>query len=102
MPTPPAALVDVDGTLVDTNYHHTLAWSRAFRRCDLNPPLWRIHRAIGMGGDQLVNAVAGHVAERRYGDRLRSAWAAEYAPLLEEVRPFDGARDLLQRIKDRG
>ena len=51
---PPAALLDVDGTLVDTNYHHALAWYRAFRRHDIVLPLWRIHRHMGMGGDQLV------------------------------------------------
>ncbi len=50
---------DVDGTLVDTNYQHAVSWFRAFQRFDITPPLWRIHRAIGMGGDQLVEAVAG-------------------------------------------
>ncbi|MDQ3307084.1 MAG: HAD family hydrolase, partial [Actinomycetota bacterium] len=40
---------DVDGTLVDTNYQHALAWYAAFRRFDITPALWRIHRAIGMG-----------------------------------------------------
>ena len=100
--TPRAALFDVDGTLVDTNYHHTLAWSRAFARYDLCPPLWRIHRAIGMGGDQLVAAVAGERAEQDHGDQLRDAWAEEYEPLLREVHPFDGAHDLIHRVKDRG
>ncbi|MDQ3480059.1 MAG: HAD family hydrolase, partial [Actinomycetota bacterium] len=41
---------DMDGTLVDTNYHHAVAWFRAFQRFDVTPALWRIHRAIGMGG----------------------------------------------------
>jgi beta-phosphoglucomutase-like phosphatase (HAD superfamily) len=89
---PPAALFDVDRILVDTNYHHALAWSRAFGRCGLNPPVWRIHRAIGMGGDNRVSAVAGESAEHRYGDLLRAAWAEEYEPFLNEVRPVDGAR----------
>ena len=42
------AIFDVDGTLVDTNYHHAIAWFRAFRRHDLTVPVWRLHRAIGM------------------------------------------------------
>ena len=54
-----AALLDVDGTLIDSNYHHALAWYRAFRKHDIVLPLWRIHRAIGMGGDQLVPALVG-------------------------------------------
>lgn len=46
---------DVDGTRVDPNYQHALAWFGAFRRFDLTPPIWRIHRSIGMGGGQLVS-----------------------------------------------
>jgi len=48
------AVFDVDGTLVDTNYHHALSWYRAFRRFEIVLPVWRLHRAIGMGGDNLV------------------------------------------------
>src|SRR5512134_2371298 len=44
------AIFDVDGTLMDTNYHHALAWSRALLRYDLSFPVWQLHRAIGMGG----------------------------------------------------
>ena len=54
-----AAILDIDGTLVDTNYHHAIAWYRAFLQSDVTLPLWRIHRHIGMGGDQLVAALAG-------------------------------------------
>lgn len=53
---PPAAILDVDGTLVDTNYHHAIAWYRAFRQNEVLLPLWRIHRHMGMGGDQLEGA----------------------------------------------
>ncbi len=93
---------DVDGTLIDTNYHHALAWYRAFRRFGLVPPVWRIHRAVGMGGDQLVKAVGGDDVEDRLGDKVRDAWAEEYAPLLDEVVPFEGAESLLDRWKDAG
>jgi beta-phosphoglucomutase-like phosphatase (HAD superfamily) len=61
---PPAAILDIDGTLVDTNYHHAVAWFRAFRHFDVTLPLYRIHRHIGMGGDQLVGALAGDDFER--------------------------------------
>ena len=49
---PAAAILDIDGTLVDTNYQHAVAWFRAFRRLGLTLPLYRVHRHIGMGGDQ--------------------------------------------------
>jgi beta-phosphoglucomutase-like phosphatase (HAD superfamily) len=61
---PPAAILDIDGTLVDTNYHHAVAWFRAFRRLEVTLPLYRIHRHIGMGSDQLVGALAGDDFER--------------------------------------
>ena len=99
---PDTAIVDVDGTLVDTNFHHALAWARAFRRFDREVPLWRLHRAIGMGGDQLVAAVAGEEAEERFGDDVRAAWAEEFAPLLDEIRPFDGVGELLTQLRRRG
>ncbi|MET0927254.1 MAG: HAD family hydrolase, partial [Solirubrobacterales bacterium] len=63
-----AALLDVDGTLVDSNYQHAIAWSRAFREQGVTPPIWRIHRHIGMGGDELV---AGGEVEERCGDAIR-------------------------------
>ncbi|TKV56909.1 HAD family hydrolase [Nakamurella flava] len=96
------AIFDVDGTLVDSNYQHALAWYRAFRRYDITLPLWRIHRALGMGGDQLVGAVAGDRVEEEHGDDLRDAWLEEFDPLLPEVAPIEGARDLLVEVKRRG
>ena len=98
----PAAILDVDGTLVDTNYHHAIAWYRAFRRHGVAPAIWRIHRHIGMGGDQLVDAVAGHGVERERGDEIRAAEDELYMEVIDEVRPFDGARELIGELKRRG
>jgi HAD superfamily hydrolase (TIGR01549 family) len=99
---PPIAVLDVDGTLVDTNYHHAIAWYRAFREHGLTLPVWRIHRHIGMGGDQLVAAVAGQRVEERQGDSIRAAETALYADLIEEVQPFADARRLMELLRDRG
>ena len=96
------AIFDVDGTLVDTNYQHALAWYRAFRRFDIAVPTGRIHRSIGMGGDQLVAEVAGDDVERSHGDELREAWVEEYDPMLPEIQPFQGARELLAEVRRRG
>jgi HAD superfamily hydrolase (TIGR01549 family) len=97
-----AALLDVDGTLVDTNYQHALAWYRAFRRHGIVLPVWRIHRAIGMGGDQLVPALAGDDVERDRGDEIRAERDALYAESIDEVEPVDGSRELIVELKERG
>ena len=92
---PAAAILDIDGTLVDTNYQHAIGWYRAFRDNDLILPVWRIHRHIGMGGDQLVVALAGEDFEERCGDDVRDAESEHYKSLIDEVEPMDGARDLI-------
>jgi HAD superfamily hydrolase (TIGR01509 family) len=97
-----AALLDVDGTLVDSNYHHAVAWYRAFREHDVTVPIWRIHRHVGMGGDQLVAAVAGDEVEAGAGDALREAEGRLYGELIDEVAPLPGARELIERLRDRG
>jgi HAD superfamily hydrolase (TIGR01549 family) len=99
---PPAAILDIDGTLVDTNYHHSIAWYRAFRQNGVVLPIWRIHRHMGMGGDQLVAAVAGDQTEQEKGDEIRAAEKALYMALIEEIEPMEGARDLIVDLKDRG
>lgn len=95
-------ILDVDGTLADSSYHHALAWARAFARVGLHPPLWRVHRSIGMGGDKLVAAVAGDDAESEHGDALRQHWEEEYDALLPEVGLLPGARDLVLALAGRG
>ena len=97
-----AALLDLDGTLIDANYQHALAWYRAFRRFDIVLPVWRLHRHIGMGGDQYVAAVAGDDVESRSGDELRDAHAEEFQKLRDECAPLEGASDLLRQLKRRG
>ena len=102
MPDLPAAILDVDGTLVDTVYHHALAWHRALRRSELDVPVWRVHRHIGMGGDQMVAALCGQEVERDRGDAIREAESEEYDELIGEVRPLPGARELVEELKRRG
>jgi HAD superfamily hydrolase (TIGR01509 family) len=94
----PAAIIDVDGTLVDTNYQHALAWYRAFRQHGVTLPLWEIHRHIGMGGDQLVASMVGEGFDAEHGDDVRAAEKALYLSLMPEVQPLDGARDLLEAL----
>jgi HAD superfamily hydrolase (TIGR01509 family) len=96
------AVLDVDGTLVDSNYQHALAWYRALRSLGETFPVWRIHRLIGMGGDQLLVALGGQELEDRIGEEGRERQGKEVDALIDEVAPLPGARDLLLAIKDRG
>jgi HAD superfamily hydrolase (TIGR01509 family) len=96
------AILDIDGTLVDTNYHHAVAWYRAFRQHGFVLPLWRIHRHIGMGGDQLVAALAGDGFEREQGDAVRAAETVLYTQLIDEVELLAGAREVLEDLKSSG
>ena len=97
-----AALLDVDGTLVDTNYQHVVAWHRAFRQHGQIIPAWRIHRHVGMGGDHLVEKLCGKEVEDELGDDIRSAEKALYLTFIEEVEPMEGARELIDDLKERG
>jgi HAD superfamily hydrolase (TIGR01549 family) len=98
----PAAILDIDGTLVDSNYQHAIAWYRALRQHGHVLPIWRIHRHIGMGGDQLVAAVCGDEVEAEQGDDLRDAEKSLYFELIEEVEPLAGARELIVDLKRLG
>jgi HAD superfamily hydrolase (TIGR01549 family) len=95
----PAAILDIDGTLVDSNYQHTLAWYRALRQHDQHIAIWRIHRHIGMGGDQLVASLCGDEVEEEMGEDIRAAEKALYMALIDEVEPLHGARDLIVDLK---
>jgi HAD superfamily hydrolase (TIGR01509 family) len=98
----PTVILDVDGTIVDSAYHHALAWYRAFRSEGIIIPLWRIHRHIGMGGDQLIPAVASEELADARGDAVRRAEGDAYAALIDEVEPLEGANELLRDLKRRG
>jgi HAD superfamily hydrolase (TIGR01509 family) len=97
-----AAILDIDGTLVDASYQQVLAWYRAFREHDVVLPLWRLHRCVGMGGDKYVGAVAGDDVEEAVGDGVRDEWERQFDEMIDEVAPLAGARELLLELKRRG
>jgi HAD superfamily hydrolase (TIGR01509 family) len=99
---PVTAILDIDGTLVDTNYHHALAWHRALHAHGHAVQMWQVHRHIGMGGDKIVTALIGEEGEEAEGDDIRAAEAEAYAELIDEVEPMDGARGLIEDLKREG
>jgi HAD superfamily hydrolase (TIGR01549 family) len=98
----PTILLDVDGTLVDSNYQHAIAWHRAFREHGYRAAIWEIHRHIGMGGDQFVGALLGEEAEDADGDELRDAHSEAYSKLIGEVEAVEGASELIGELAAAG
>lgn len=95
-------LFDVDGTLVDTTYLHVLAWWEALLQEGHEVPMVRIHRAIGMGSDRILDHLLGAERDHGHDDAMLAAHLAHYAPYLERLRPFPGAADLLRACASRG
>lgn len=99
---PDTIVLDLDGTLVDSVYVHALVWREAFAEVGLDVPTYRLHRAIGMGGDRLVAVVAGDAAEDAIGDVVRDLHGRLFLQRLAEVRPLEGAAELLQTAHESG
>ncbi len=94
-------LFDIDGTLVDSNYLHVDAWERGLAEAGIPAPAWRIHRSIGMDSSKLLEAIAGEAP----GDataRAKELHSEYYKQAADRLRPFDGARDLVREIEERG
>jgi HAD superfamily hydrolase (TIGR01509 family) len=106
LPTTPAFLFDLDGTLVDSVYQHVLAWREALERSGIALAVWRIHRRIGMSGGLFVNALLRETGQasvpREQAARARQYHAEAYARLVNQVRPLPGARELLAYLTDAG
>lgn len=95
-------VLDLDGTLVDSVYHHVVAWQAAFHDVGLHPSAMRIHEAIGMGGDRLVAHVAGQVAEAAVGEDVRTLHDKHFRAGLRSIAALDGASDLIEVLADHG
>jgi HAD superfamily hydrolase (TIGR01509 family) len=99
----PTVILDVDGTLVDSNDAHARAWADAFAEAGIDVPFDRIRRAIGMGGDKLLPHVAKIGADSLLGERLSARRGEIFtARYLAGVQPFPRVRELLERFADDG
>jgi HAD superfamily hydrolase (TIGR01509 family) len=98
-----AALLDIDGTLIDTNLMHVLAWRRAFQRLGFQIDANTILHCVGMGGDQLVPAILPDLDEAT-ASRARELHGEEYSKkgLIDHAEPLPGARELLAALRERG
>jgi HAD superfamily hydrolase (TIGR01509 family) len=95
-------LFDVDGTLVDTNYLHTVTWWQAFAQGGQHVVMADIHRAIGMGSDQLLDRLLPDDRDKDADSSLTASHDALYATYWTRLRPLPGAVELLRACKKRG
>ena len=99
----PAVLLDVDGTLLDTNYLHVLAWWQAFEDTGRGPvTMSAIHRAIGIPSEGLVRHLIGSSEFTKDDEKTVDAHSTRYEPLRENVQAFPKTAELLQACADRG
>lgn len=97
VPSRRGVLFDVDGTLIDNTYVHTVAWWQAFRERGYAVRMSDIHTSIGEGSDQLLEELIGV-----QDPEVASAHSRHYTPYLGQVRPFRGATELLRATADAG
>jgi HAD superfamily hydrolase (TIGR01509 family) len=96
-----AFVFDLDGTLVDSVYHHATVWHAALAGAGIELSVWRIHRRIGMSGGLFVHALArelGHTLTPAQIRSIQDAHERAYAALADRVHPLPGATELLASL----
>ncbi|GAC1318496.1 MAG: HAD family hydrolase [Chloroflexota bacterium] len=98
-----AVILDVDGTLVDSNDAHARAWCDVLREAGYNVSVEHVRRLIGMGSDKLLPRAAGVEKDSPEGERLSKRRKALFEEkYLARLKPTPGARDLLERFRSDG
>jgi phosphoglycolate phosphatase-like HAD superfamily hydrolase len=97
-----AVLFDVDGTLVDTNYLHAVCWGEALRQQGRPVPMATVHRAIGMGSQELLDHLLGPDRDHEQDDVLDAAHLALYKQFWGRLQPLPGSVALLRKCAGNG
>ena len=92
-------ILDIDGTLMDTNYLHVEAWAQAFEEVGQRPPRSRIHHRVGKGSDKLIPEF---VKDGGAGERVSELHGEFYAKLQDRGHPLPGATELIASLVDGG
>src|ERR1051326_6359201 len=94
----PAVLFDLDGTLIDSNYQHVIAWAEALRGAGIVIPTWKIHRRIGMSGKSFVRELLREIVRPKGIDveQLERKHDRIFRRQLRALEPLPGANQLLK------
>jgi HAD superfamily hydrolase (TIGR01549 family) len=96
-------ILDVDGTLVDSNDAHARAWVDAFDEFDYDVSYERARALVGMGGDNLLPEAIRIEKDSPEGEKLSKRRSAIFKErYLASINPFAGTREMVQRMKDEG
>lgn len=95
-------LFDVDGTLVDTNYLHTIAWWQALRAHGHVVEMARIHRAVGLGADKILDHLLGEERGHEDDEAATAAHDTLFGAWHQRLTPLPGAVDLVRRCAEAG
>ena len=101
----PAVLFDLDGTLVDSNYHHVIAWEQALRGAQIVIPTWKVHRRIGMSGKSFLPELLRETSNRGTKvnvERLEKAHDDLFGQRISNLAPLPGANELLKHLDNNG
>lgn len=97
----PAVLFDLDGTLIDSVYHHVIAWSETLQRAGIFFPEWKIHRRVGMSGKSFLQELLREIAPKKRGvnlDRLERQHDIRFSRVIPHLQPLPGANELLSHL----
>ncbi len=103
MPTFDTFLLDVDGTLVDSNDAHARAWAETLAKHGFHLDVERVRRMIGMGGDRVIEEITGHARGSEINEQIGKERSQQFRERwLREVKPLPGSRELVMRLRDGG
>lgn len=97
-----AVILDLDGTLIDSNDAHARAWVTSFQQHGFDVTFEQVRPLIGMGGDKVIPRLTGVDAESEQGKALSEGWSEAFKPMIPDLRAMPGASELVAGLRDLG
>ena len=104
MTSPPfrAVILDLDGTLIDSNDAHARAWVTAFQQQGYGVPFDKVRPLIGMGGDKMIPKLTGVDEGSQQGKAMTKGWGEAFKPMIAGLKAMPGASELVAGLRELG